>query len=135
MKIGKPKWLMRWRFDFANKPSKFGMWNSPGPRQHGAHAAWSTNKEGLVRASIEGKDIYTREVRTLVACDGHNFVNMKWHAEIRHSVGAYGHFPGKPIGMILQTRDEDVLYLMDGQWGRRPRTAQDQDFNYAGFGK
>ena len=134
MILGEQKYLLRWRFDFLGKPSKFGMWNAPGPTKHGAALkAWATNKENLVAASIEGKDIYSREVKTLAACEGHNFVNMKWYAAIFYKTP--GNYPGKPIGMILQTRDLDVLYLIDGQYATKDRTAQDKEFNYAGFGK
>lgn len=136
MIVGKPKYLLRWRFDFANKPTRFGMWNSSGPSQHGAHMAWSTNKEGLVLAQIEGKDILSREVRTLVACDGHEFVNMKWYAVIKHGLQNFaGAYPGRLIGMILQTREMDVLYLMDGRHATKSRTEGDKKFNYAGFGR
>lgn len=135
MILGAKKYLLRWRFDFANSPTRMGMWNSTGPSQHGAQMAWSTNKENMVLAQIEGKDIYTNETKTLVACEGHNFVNMKWYAAI--SCGSFnrGQYPGQIIGLILQTREQDVLYLVDGRYGVKNRTEQDKNFNYAGFGK
>ena len=135
MNLGKPKYHLRWRFDFSNKPSRFGLWDSSGPSQHTAYNAWSTNKDGLIRAAIEGKGIVTRNIRVLVACDGHNFCNLKWFAMISTGMGQYGSFAGRPVGMILQTRDLDVLYLKDGQSFTKDRTQGDKDFNYAGFGK
>ena len=127
---GVPKYRLRWRFDFANnKPSVRGMWNS-------AHSpAWSVNKEHLIRASIEGKEIATGRTITLAACDGHDFVNFKWHAFIKHMRNQTGNFPAIPIGLILQTRTLDVLYLADGSFGTKQRTEADKRYNYAGFGK
>ncbi len=126
----KQKYLLRWRFDFLNKPSVKGIWLS-------SHApAWRVNKDGLIRAAVEGKDIRTRDVRTLAACDGHEFVNFKWHAIISHPVvGGSGDYPGVPIGLILQTRSQDVLTLIDGRHAIKDRTQLDKEFHYAGFGK
>ena len=121
-----PKYLLRWRFDFADKPTRYGIWNNPQGK------AWAVNKDGLIMASIEGKDIMTREVKTLVACDGHEFVNFKWHAIVK---GMGGRLPARPIGMILQTREMDVLMLMNGDHATKQRTEYDKNFNYAGFGK
>ena len=97
--------------------------------------AWSTNKECLVCAQIEGKDIHTREVITLAACEGHEFVNMKWYAAFKSGFFATGKFPGSIIGMIMQTRELDVLYLIDGNHATKIRTGEDKKFHYAGFGK
>lgn len=135
MVIGKPKFLLRWRFDFSDGKTKYGMWNSVGPKQHGAQMAWSTNKENLISAQIEGKDIHTREVKTLVACDGHDFVNMKWFSAFRSGVFATGRFQSNIIGMIMQTRELDVCFLIDGNHGTKKRTEYDKNFHYAGFGK
>jgi len=121
-----PKYLLRWRFDFVDKPTRLGMWNSP------TGTAWNVNKEGIVAASIEGKNILTREVITLVQCEGHEFVNFKWHAIIK---GHTGRFPARPIGMILQTRELDILMLMNGDHRTEQRTEDDKKYNYAGFGK
>lgn len=129
---GLPKYLLRWRFDFAGKPSKIGMWNSDHSK------AWAINKDGLVRAAIEGKDIQTREILTLAACDGHDFCNFKWHGFIKH--GSIGHgktaqFRPTLVGLILQTSDLDVMIMMNGEAMTKQRTEYDKQFNYAGYGK
>ena len=54
-----PKYLLRWRFDFIDGTYKFGGWNNPGKTN--AMHAWRVNKTGLIRATIEGKDILTRK--------------------------------------------------------------------------
>ena len=46
---------LRWRFDFANKPTKVGFFNTPGNQKTGEGLAAFVNKEGLVRACVEGK--------------------------------------------------------------------------------
>lgn len=70
-----PKYRLRWRFDFAGKPTRIGVFNGGGGPNDGA---WLVNKEGLVRASIEGEDMATFELKTLVEVDGHNYAHMEW---------------------------------------------------------
>ena len=132
LKKGAPIYRLRWRFDYHNKPSVKGLWTSS------ACAAWSVNKDKLSRASIEAKDIRTAELKTLAACDGHDFVNFKWYGFVKSPLlgpEAYGQFRSTPIGLILQTRELDVLYLVDGSFGTKQRTIEDKAYNYAGFGK
>lgn len=123
-------YLLRWRFDYADRASVFGMWNSP-------HiSAWDKNREGVVRASIEAKDVATREVRTVVACDGHEFRNFQWLA-----VAAVGPFRGSVtpathnIGLKLLTRDEEIAILVNGKGARRLLTEDEKNINFATFGR
>src|SRR3990172_4226027 len=77
----KETYLLRWRFDFSDKPTRYGVWNSS------IEPAWSVNKNNLVRASIEGKDMQTRETRIIAECDGWDFVNFEWVAATPIHIG------------------------------------------------
>ena len=53
--IGK-KYDLRWRFDFSDGKVKYGKWSSPGSTDE--LKAYCNNREGLIRASIEGKNVH-----------------------------------------------------------------------------
>jgi len=46
-----PRYRLRWRFDYANRPTKVGKWSHPGTTRE-TQAKYQA-KEGLVRAAIE----------------------------------------------------------------------------------
>jgi hypothetical protein len=127
---------IRWRFDFANRPSKYGKWSSPGNSPElKAHLQM---REGLVRACVEGKNRNDpSDVRALAQCDGHDFVNFKWMA----LASMPGNFRGtvKPVhrlqGMQLVTREFNYFVFPDGSVKKKPRLEGEKKINYAIFGR
>lgn len=132
---------LRWRFDFAGKNPKYGIWNDSGGKQDEAFgsSAWCTNKNGLVRASIEGECQHTWAVKTLVQCDGHDFVNFWWRKAtpapfmLQHAQSL--EIQGQLIGCTLETRETLFKVKVDGTIEMAPKTEADKRINLAGFGK
>lgn len=133
-----PLYKIRWRFDFADRSSKCGMWSQPATRDE--DKACFVNTTGLVRASIEGKEYqpsgFEDKVVTLAECDGHDFVLFKWNA-----VFLGGTIPGKGpgkhmlLGLKLVTRDIEVDVYPNGETRVSQRSEEDKKFHYAAFGR
>ena len=127
-------WDMRWRFDFAGRPSIYGKWSSPSVTAH------DKNKEGLVRAAVEGKDRVTGEIKALAECDGHDFVNFQWLATA-NVPRPMGKWEGdvKPVhrlmGMKLVTRNFQFFVMPDGDVVLQQRTEAEKKMNFATFGR
>jgi hypothetical protein len=123
------QYLVRWRFEFSNRSSRYGQWSRPAT--HEKDMAAFRLAEGLVLAAIEIQDVQTQEITTAVACDGWDYVNFKWIG------AAYGYAGGfqKIVGMTLVTRDWEYSVMTDGQVFKGERTPQDKTFHYATFGK
>jgi hypothetical protein len=127
------KYKLRWRFDFAQKPAKYGMWDKPGETKE--TQAWCQNGEGLIRAAVEGKDPVTKEEVILAQCDGHDFVNFQWMAAAKvnpffKGTAKTSHFL---LGLKLTTREKAFEVFPDGMVNKKDRT--DKNINYATFGR
>lgn len=132
------KYLLRWRFDFANnKPSKYGQWSRPATRPEDLAAM--VNKDALVRASIEGKDRKTRQIVTIVECDGHDFVNFEWINARHHFCANLGATMIAPfhrlLGLKLVTRELKACVFLDGTVLPLQRTEAEKKLHLEGFGK
>ena len=128
--------LLRWRFDYSgNRPAKYGIWSRPGETPE--VQAWCQNKEGLVRASVEAKDIFTREVRTLAECDGWDFITFQWIAVA--SLPAIFRGTVTPltrvVGLKMVTRETALEVYDTGDVRVAARTDGDKQLNLATFGK
>ena len=130
------KYFLRCHFDFLNKPSWSSMWNDSGPNN--CDKACFQNKDGLIRAAIEAKDIVTRQIVILAECDGTDFCNFQWEAialggsifnSKAHS--AYGH----NIGLSMITRKEKVKVFMNGDVKIEIRNEKDKLINFVSYGK
>jgi len=124
-------YLLRWRFDYLDRPTKYGQWSRAATLE--TDMAYFQNKEGLVRASVEGKDILTREIKTLAECDGWDYVNFQWMAELRMRSDGYG--TSQHVGLKLVTRDFWIEVYARGNVLRVPRTEEDKNYHYATFGR
>lgn len=132
-----PRYDLRWVFEFANKPTKYGQWSRPATNQQDMAAF--VNKDGLIRAYIQAKNFYTRELHVVAECVGHEFVNFKWDAE-RHSLHAgtglysFAHYHNL-VGLRLVCRDVEVAVSFNGETKVEHRTEEDKQFHYEGFGR
>lgn len=124
--------LLRWRFDFSDtKPSRFGDWGIAHSHDPSKMAAY-VNKENLTRACVEALNPWTQEILPLVQCDGHEFVNFKWMAEVRANDCGIKH---TLVGMMLVTRLQQISVLNTGEILVDERTDEDKLYHYEGFGR
>lgn len=127
---------VRWRFDFLEKPTRYGYWSRPGDSS-GGHA-WSVDKAGLLRACIEVEDKRTWKVYAAAECDGHDFVNFEWVVGTRAPLDPVRPVALEPqvVGMKIHTRENVATVLMDGsKVVVRPRTDDEKAMKLAGFGR
>lgn len=120
-------WL-RWRFEYSDgKPPVYGQWGRQGEKNT---QAWCTDKNNLLYACIEAKDLIQKTVSVVAAVKGEDFLNFSWKA--RKSL-----FGGNTevIGLEILSRDEIVTVLVDGRAFKEPRPKDDYNFHYEGFGK
>jgi hypothetical protein len=109
-----------------------GMWSQCGTRDE--DKASFVNTTGLVRASIEGKDIASRSVKVLAECDGHDYVVFKWNAAFI----SYGNFAnGHHVltGLKLVTRDIELDVYPSGDVKILARADDEKTIHYATFGR
>jgi hypothetical protein len=124
-----PFYRLRWRFDFANRPSRYGVWNGASP--HKSDMAAFVPKDGLVRAAVEGIKV-ARNVNVILAeVDGHNFASFAWDAAVGlPSIGLQGSFSREStiVGLSILSRTEKITVYIDGKVKRRPLTGHEMKF-------
>jgi len=122
------KYRLRWRFDFVDGKTKYGIWD--GASDLFKDKAAAVNKNGLLRASIEGEKIGEWTVKTLLEVDGHKYVSAEWLASA--SVGAFGNgsstSPGTIVGLGFILDDKKVWIYKNGTGGSRMLTENDKKF-------
>ena len=119
---------LRWRFEFADRPARRGVWNLESDRPD--DAAWRVPKAGLVYAVIEGENIRTFETVRFFECPGPDYITCKGNAYTR-TPGAIGlsvaAFSPRPIlwAISFLTRTELVAVTVIGELWRRPATTDE----------
>lgn len=129
---------LRWRFDFSNgKPSKWGMWDSPGPKGDLATKAWCHNGESLLFASVEGKNRETGHIVTLLQVPGEDYVNFQWDAAAIVNPGFVGTVTPihRLVGLRLIARDSEYVVRATGETETVPRSEASKLINFATFGR
>lgn len=133
----RPKfYLLRWRFDYAGRPPSLGMWLNPGAIEQ--NGAWRQVREGLVRASIESKDFYSREIATQAECPGADFVNFEWATLASlDPIGLRGAVTPRTrlVGLSLVDRKDITTLYVDGTFERKARPKGHLETAFAAFGK
>lgn len=127
-------WI-RWRFEYPNK-TVAGIWNNPG--ENGNNQAWNQNKEGLVKAMIERKDLTTGEIKVVAECSGQDYRNLQWVGAVKlnpFTVGAPQTHKPVLCGLKLHARDAVTEVYGDGSVKRRPITQRETEINWATYGK
>lgn len=130
------RYRLRWRFDYANGSTKFGIWDNPGTTDH--DKAWNKTK-GIVRASIEAKEIATSKIGTIIECKGSAFRNFQWVAAARvpKAIGLKGSItpPTQLVGIKLLTENDEYCVLGTGELKKRPLTDAEKSIQFAAYGK
>lgn len=123
---------LRWRFDFSDsKPTRVGEWDVPHSHDPQKMAAF-VNKENLRRAAIEALDVDDEKLFTIAECDGHEFANFKWVARMVMNDEGVTH---ELMGLMLVTANEQITVFRTGAVHVEPRTEEDKNFHYEGYGR
>jgi len=128
-KVKQRLYRLRWRFCFAGKPDRRGIWNGASGRPE--DGAWAVPKEGLLGAIIEGEDFHTHEVKKFLEIPGEDYVTAQWEA--------YARIPGfmgvesvtrapNIYGLSFKTREEKITVAIDGRVHRRPLSEEEKKF-------
>ena len=115
------KYLLRWRYDYHDhKPPKIGQWNRHGDRSN--DQAWAQNKTNLLRASIEAKNYYTKEITTVCECLGQDFVNFQWMGAAGTPLKPRGKVMVSPkiLGLTLISRYKTTRCFINGEYQELP---------------
>ncbi len=121
----KPKFRLRWCFDFANKPTRYGGWNDTRQLEGITNEmAWTVNKDGLIQARIQGEKLGEGINRTLFEMDGHEYSSARWVTAA--AVGGWwsGTKTVSPtvIGLTMIGRDKAATIYVDGTGSMLPLT-------------
>jgi len=134
----KPKearYVLRWRFDYHDKPSAKGMWSKT--TNNPVDQAWNKNNNPS-RVKIEAKDLDTKQVRVLVDCIGEDFRNFAWLAAGRIG-GGFIHGSVVPftqlVGLEMWTRNKRIQVYNTGEILVKELTESDKNMNLATYGK
>jgi len=120
---------LRWRFNYAARPSKYGMWSRPA--EHAADMAAFNNQSDLVSAEIEAQDIASDRISVVAECPGSDFVNFEWVAAAIGFTASVSSI----VGLTLVTRSERCSVYVDGSAAVTHRSDADKQINLATFGK
>lgn len=112
-----PIYRLRWRFDFIDRPSKFGIWN--GASNNFSDSAAAVNKSGLIRAIIEGEKTGDWVVRPLLEMDGHAYVTSQWvrlanASQLMSSDVQKASLPSSLVGLSFLSSDKKYTVYVDG---------------------
>lgn len=125
-----PKYRLRWVFEFQGKATKKGVWN--GVSKHKEDSAWAVNKDGLLRAYIEGEQYHTYKTRIFYECSGQDYASCQWEAFSRVSNALTLTTTQKPrtniSGLSFLTRDEKITVYVNGTIQKRPLTKEEMAF-------
>lgn len=103
---------VRWRLEYCNKPAKFGLWNQEGPDAYAQ--AISQDRDGLVYACVEIKELNTRKIKVLARCSAADYVCHRWIVATPATGGGKVKVQGGVQGMSLVTRDQKLHVFRDG---------------------
>jgi hypothetical protein len=119
---------LRWRFEYADKPAKYGGWDYLGDDP--GLSAWRQPREGMVMAILEAKTS-DGVILQLVECPGQDFCNFQWEMEARLNAGSLAH---RHVGLTLVSRSYRYTVFVNGNTNAEPRKESDRDNQYL-YGK
>jgi hypothetical protein len=133
-----PNYLLRWRFEWADKPTKCGMWSTSAAKNDDANQAWNKNTTGLLWAMVEAKNYINRaDQKIVVAVPGQDFMLFQWLAlgivGMRHLKIQNNKATTLIGGLKILTRYEEICVYDCGKVLRGPH--DNHNVNFAAFGK
>jgi hypothetical protein len=125
--IEAPRFLLRWRLEYRDRPPKYSIWNMSGIAQ--SDQAWCQTRNGLSRAIIEAKDLVTREIKVIVDCPADIFRLFQWIA-IQKLDFKSTRKDARNVGIALVTNDLRIEAYEWGQVIQRPLINGEQKVNF-----
>lgn len=129
-------YFLRWRFDYIDRREpKTSPWERSSHIE--SEMAYRQNREGLIRAAIEAKELRSKDIRILAECDGHDFINFQWMAVSFCPVEFTGEHElrNMTIGLKLVTRDYEYQVYINGDVVKSIRTEAEKGIHFATFGR
>lgn len=121
---------MRWRFEYTDKPDKYGAWDDSAPEE--TAKAYHQSREGLIFAVIEAKDLHG-VIHRIFECPGHDFCNFQWEVTATFGIrGGTGRH--QLIGLSLVSRTHRATLYHNGNVEIVERDKDDLDNHYS-YGK
>lgn len=115
---------LRWRFEYVDKPAKYGGWDFTGDDP--LLSAWRQSKDGLLMAILEAKTA-SSVILKMVECPGADFCNFQWEMEARMKGGKIAH---RQIGLTLVSRTHRYTIYCNGKINVTERSKDDADKIY-----
>lgn len=124
---------LRWRFEYTNRPARWGGWDGVLPQGDPGTAALQP-KDGLKWAIIEGESIFTQEGFRIVEIPGADYAHTQWEGHVRSLPFGWAEaavtFTPKIHGMSMWTNQEKITAFIDGRVTRRPLTPEERRFQF-----
>ena len=128
-------WEFRWRFDYADKPSKFGSWMD---RAEDASAkAVFQDKNGMIYARIEARRIGQPERKIVAECSHQDYRLFQWvvGSKLNYKQGKISSGGSTLIGICLWSRYSKTTAFVDGSVKVEELPIEDQNFNFESYGR
>jgi hypothetical protein len=119
---------LRWRFEYVDKPTKYGGWDYLGDDP--LLAAWRQSRDGLLMAILEAKSM-DGTILKVVECPGADFCNFQWEMEARLNAKSLAH---RHVGLTLISRTHRYTVFINGKTTVVERKSDDLDNIYS-YGK
>lgn len=124
-----PKRLMlRWRLDYRGRTTRYGAWDYASGLAEDTAAAQP--RDGLSRAWVEAKDVFTGEIFPMVEVEGSAYVACRGvgYALLPLSSGNVERLrpTTRVIGIALWTADEKITAFVSGNITREPLSKADR---------
>lgn len=133
------RYKLRWRFDYSDgKRSRWGMWDSSGPKEDVATKAAYQPRENMSFASVEGKNVETGEIVTLLQVPGQDFMVFQWDAAAfinPFGVGRPVTPPTRLTGLRLVSRNAEYVVRSTGVTETYPLSEAAKTINFATYGR
>lgn len=132
--LDKPrKFLIRWVFDYSDKPTRRGIWSTT--TKNPVDQAWNKTT-GASRMRIETKDMYTKEVKTVVDCPAKDFRSFRWMAIARVPSFAGNVQPiHQLVGLEMWTDEKRIQVFDTGDIKLSELSEENKNLQLVSYGK
>ena len=108
------KWDLRWRLDYTDGRRIVGVWMLHNDKDNATKAS-AQPREGLLKATIEGREVGTNQAIELLSCDAPHYVGFCWEAGMGYAPSTRGVSKGgSVIGLSIQGWHHKVSVFIDG---------------------
>lgn len=122
---------LRWRFAFADKKDRVGIWDDNGPSIK-ENSAWAVDKRGLTKVFIDCESLIDYTSKTLVECDAQDFALFQWRFISYVNFGNTAQRP-IPAGLQMLTRDKKITVYVDGRIDIEDLNEDERGFHFTEY--